>query len=344
MSENVFNILGMGRQTGDFDAPGAAVAATFLYPIESPVGFELDRASAYPKQDRGRNVRNNRGSGYHGVRGASTSLPSQVRYEDLPDILEQIYAGGVAPVALGGGLYRWDYPFEPGAPTVVPYTYEGGNIDNADAQMRLLSCLISSLTIGFPDITAPGAAPMTLSADVVAFDREIIEVTPAIAARDSLEVVQGHLFRLYEGDTTEAFAALAELVGSLKSFTMTAGKSVTARAYGSADDIPTKFGYTDTANGTFEMKVGISPTSASDFHDIWNATAPTPIGERRWRMANAGSGGRALVVDARVGILGVPYDEADGERLFKVTGEFADDDALDATHQISVTNTVASLA
>jgi hypothetical protein len=344
LSENVFNLLGMGRQSGDFDAPGAAVPATFLYPIESPVGFELDRGSAYPKQDRGRNVRNNRGSGYHGVRGASTSLPSQVRFEDVPDILEQIYAGDISPVSLGGGLYRWDYPFEAGAPTVVPYTYEGGNIDNVDAQMRLLSCLISSLTMGFPAITVPGASPWTLSADVVAFDREIAEVTDPLTARANLEVAQGHLTRLYEGDTTEAFAALAELEGSLKSFTQTANRSLTGRAYGGADDLATKFGFTETSNATFEAMIGISPTSKSDFHDIWNVSAPSPIGERRWRLVCSGNGGRIFRVDARVGILGVPFDEADGERLFKVTGEYVDDDALDANHLVSVTNTVASLA
>lgn len=343
MSENVFNILGMGRQSGDFESPGSAVPATFLYPIEEPVGFELDRASAFPKQDRGRNVRNNRGSGYHGVRGASTTLASQVRYEDLMDILEMLYAGDVSPVSLGGGLYRWDYPFEPGAPTVVPYTLEGGNIDNADAQMRLTSCLVGSLTMGFPSITAPGASPWTLSADIIAFDREIAEVTDPLAARSGLEVAQGHLTQLFEGDTSEAFAALAELEGSLKSFTMTPNKSLTARAYGGTTDLATKFGYTDTANGTAEATIGISPTSKSDFHDIWNASAPTPIGERRWRLLNAGSGGRALRVDARVGLLGVPFDEADGERLFKVTAEFVDDDALDASHVVSVTNTVATL-
>jgi hypothetical protein len=342
-SENVFNILGMGRQSGDFYAPGDAVPATFLYPVEEPVGFELDRGSAYPKQDRGRNVRNNRNSGYYGVRGASTSLASQVRFEDVMDILEMIYAGDVSPTSLGGGLYRWDYPFEAGSPTVVPYTLEGGNIDNEDAQMRLVSCLVGQLTLSFPAITAPGASPWTLSADIIAFDREIAEVTDPLEARDDLEVAQGHLTQLYEGDTSEAFAALAELVGSLKSFTMTPNRSLTARAYGGTTDMAAAFGFTDQSNGTCEMMVGISPTSRSDFHDIWNATAPTPIGERRIRLASAGSGGRQFRVDARVGLMGVPYDEADGERLFKVTGEFVDDDALEASHLVSVTNTVATL-
>jgi hypothetical protein len=342
-SENVFNILGLGRQSGDFYSPGTSVPATFLYPVEAPVTFELDRGSAYPKQDRGRNVRNNRNSGYYGVRGASTSLESQVRFGDVMDILEMIYCGDVTPVSLGGGLYRWDYPFEAGSPTVVPYTLEGGNIDNEDAQMRLVSCLVGQLTMGFPDITVPGAAPWTLSGDIIAFDREIAEVTDPLEAREDLEVAQGHLTRLYEGDTSEAFAALAELVSSLKSFTMTPNRNLVARAYGGTTDMASAFGYTDQSNGTFEMKVGISPTSRSDFHDVWNATAPTPIGEKRLRLASAGAGGREFRVDARGGLMAVPYDEADGERLFKVTGEFVDDDALEASHVISVTNTVSTL-
>jgi len=36
-SENVFNVLQMGAQAGTFYDPGAAVAATFLYPVEDPV-------------------------------------------------------------------------------------------------------------------------------------------------------------------------------------------------------------------------------------------------------------------------------------------------------------------
>ena len=343
MSENVFNILGLGRQSGDFDAPGDAVPATFLYPVEEPVGFELDRGSAFPKQDRGRNVRNNPGSGYHGMRGASTSLPSQVRYEDIPDILEMIYAGNVVPSSLGGGLYQWDYPFEALAPTVVPYTLEGGNTDDANAQMRLLSCIVNELTLGFPDITAPGASPWTLAADIIAFDREIAELTDPLEARPNLQVAQGHLTRLYEGATSEAFADLAELAGSLKSYTQTASRNSVLRGYGSDDDIADKFGFSETSNGTFEAMVGISNTAKTDFHDIWNVAQPEPIGERRWRVLAIGGGNRMFWVDARVGILAVPYDDADGERLFKVTGEFVDDDFLEASHQVSVVNSLSTL-
>lgn len=342
-SENVFNILQMGPQSGTFYDPGTAVAATFLYPVEDPVDFDLDRGSAFPDQDLGRNVRNNPGSGYHGVRGSSTTLTSQVRFEDIMDILEMIYSGSISPVSLGGGLYQWIYPFEHGDPTVVPYTLEGGNIDNTDAQMRLVSCLVNSLTIGFPTIPAPGTAPWTLSAEILGFDREIEDLTLSLSARANLQVAQGHLTRLYEGTTGTAFAALAEIEGSLKSFTMTANRNLARRAYGGATDIPTAFGFTDKSNGTFECMVGINPTSRSDFHDIWNVTAPAPISERRWRLQCTGGSSRTFTVDSRVGILAVPYDDADGERLFKVTGEFVYDSTLDANHTLSIVNGISAL-
>lgn len=342
MSENVFNLIGLGRQSGDFEAPGSAVPTTLLYPVESPVGFELDRGSAISKQDRGRNVRNAPGAGYHGIRGASATLPSQVRFGDFMNILEMSHAGNITPATLGGGLYRYDYPFEALAPTVVPNTVEGGNIDDASAQMRLVSALCGSLTIGFPALSVPGAAPWTLSADLMAFDREIVEVTPGIEASDVLEVAQGQYSRIYEGATSEAFADLAELIG-LKSFTMTAQRNLVGRAYGSDSDLASKFGFTDQSNSTFTAQVAISNDSKSDFHDIWNVATPEPIGERHWRLLTLGGGGKMIWVDARVAILAVPYGEADGERLFDVSGEYVDDETLEANHQISVVTTVASL-
>src|SRR6185369_5853545 len=132
----------------------------------------------------------------------------------LMDHLEMIYCGDVAPVSLGGGLYQWVYPFEAGAPTVVPYTIEGGNIDSEDAEMRLTSCLATSITIGFPNITSPGASPWTVSTEILGFDREINPLTDPLAARPNLFVAQGHLCRLYEGTTATAYGSLVELEAS----------------------------------------------------------------------------------------------------------------------------------
>ncbi len=341
MSENVFNIIQLGRQSGTFAAPGAAAAATFVFPVEDAVAFELERGSAMPVQHVGRNVRNRAGSGYHGVRRASTTLQAQLRFEDILDLLEMSYAGGVTPT--GAGPYTWVYKFEAGSPSLVPYTIEGGDTDAAQAQERLRSCLINSLTMGFGPVKAGEASPWTVSAEIVAFDREINALTSSLDARTGLETVQGNLTRLYEGSTATAFAALVELGSSLRSFTMTATRSLALRAYGSDSDLATSFGFSDLSNATFEAQVAVSATSKSDFHDIWNAAAPASLGERRWRIKATGTGTKELTIDGRVAIMGVPYDEDDGERLFKVTGEFVDDSTLDASHTVTVVNSIATL-
>lgn len=338
-SENVFNLVQFGAQAGTAYVPGSPVAATVLWPVESPVAFDLDRSSQYPKQDRGRNVRNSAGTGYHGIRGASTTLAGQVRFEDVHDILEMIFAGGVA--ASGAGPYTRVYPFEALTPTLVPRTIEGGNTDTVQSQMRLDSCLVDSLTIGFPDIVAPGAYPWTLSASIVALDRENIALTAGQVARTGLETVQGHLTRLYEGTTATVFASLTELTGHLKSFTATFNRNLARRAYGGATDVPDHFGFKDMSIATFEAKVAVSATSKTDFHDIWNAAAPASLGERRWRLKAAGTGTKAFTLDLRAGIMAVPYDDVDGERVFKVTGEMADDSTLSAMAQITTISGIA---
>jgi hypothetical protein len=338
MSENVFNIVQFGSQGGTAYAPGAAAAATVLIPVEAPVNFLLDRAATFPKQDRGRNVRNSAGTGFLGVRAADVVIPGQVHFEDLMDFLEMHYAGGVAPA---GGT--WTYPFEALTPTLVPRTIEGGNTDASQAQMRMVSCLVDQLTLGFADIVAPGAYPWTLSATILGLDREISPITAAQVARTGLETVQGHLTRLYEGPVGTAFGALPELAGSLKSFTMTSNRMLARRAYGSASDVATKYGFKDMSSITGEAKVAVSATSKSDFHDIWNASAPASLGERRWRVKAIGTGTKAMAIDFRVGIMAVPYDDVDGERVFKVTLEMVDDSTLNGPCQIALTNAITTL-
>jgi len=337
-SEAVFDILQFGAQAGTAYAPGAAVPATILYPIEAPVNMELDRASSYPQQDRGRNARNSAGTGYHGVRGSMVTIPSQVRFEDFIDICEMHFA---AATPSGVGPYTRVYPFEAGTPTIIPRTIEGGSTDAVQAQMQMSSCLVDTLTIGFADIVAPGAYPWTLSASILGMDRTINPLTASLAARAGLETAQGHLSRLYEGDTSTAFTALTELGSSLKGYTQTTNRYLARRAYGSASDVPTRFGFKQMSMGTFEFKVAISATAKTDYHDIWNAAAPASLGERRQRIKVAGTGTKAITIDFRAGIMAVPYDEVDGERLFKVSGEFVDDSTLNAPVQITVVNSIA---
>jgi hypothetical protein len=448
-SESVFNIIQFGAQSGTAYAPGSAVPATILVPVESPIPFDLDRAASYPVQDRGRNVRNTAGQGYYGVRGSGYTHPGQVSFEYLMDFLEMHAAGGVSPT--GGSPYVWTYPFEALTPTTVPRTIEGGNIDASQTQKRLTSCLVDQLTMGFPDIVAPGAYPWTFSATILGFDREdhalttsgagtdeiqgiaivadsgtfilsfnsvatsplsyaitkadmqtalralstinganvtvggtdggpwtvtfvgslaktnvpmivadaaglvgtphsvtVTQSTPgvpatAVAARPGMEIMQGHLTSLYEGTTGTAFASLAELPASLKAYTQTTNRYLARRAYGGTSDVPIRFGMKQMSDGTCEAKIGVSATAKTDFHDIWNVSAPASLGERRWRLQVIGTGTKKMIIDARVGIMAVPTDEVDGERIFKVTGDFVDDDTLGAPLQWAISNGIASL-
>lgn len=341
MSEQVYNIVQIGKQSGSFTAPGSQAAATFLYPISDKINPDLDLGGAYPTLHRGRNVRNLGGSGYHGVRKSGVTLPSEVRFEDIMPILEMIYAGGVTPT--GTNPYTWLYPFEALAPTIVPATIETGNTDLASAQEALTSCLISSLTLGFSAITAGQASPWTLSAEVMGFDRAVSPLTASLSPiASALETVQGHLTRLYEGTTATAFASLSELGSSLRSFTMTASRQLIQRAYGSSTDLPSKWGFTDLSNTTYEMLIAVGSTAKTDLHDTWN-TSGASLGERRIRIKAIGSGTKTFTIDARAGIFAVPWDDSDGERVYKVSGEFADDTTLAASHTISIVNGVNAI-
>jgi hypothetical protein len=411
VSEDVYGIVQLASQAGSVGSPGSAAAATLLFPISDQIQPDLDLGAAYPALHRGRNVRNLGGSGYHGVRKAGVTLPSEVRFEDIIAILERIHAGAVTPsggtvavtsssvasptvittgaahslltgdvttiaghsgstpsingqwvvtvlsgttfsipiqVTVGGTggtalkPQTWLYPFEAGSPTIIPGTMETGNIDLASSQERLVSFLVNSLTLGFSPITAGQASPWTLSADCMAFDRAVNALTSALTPMSSpLETVQGHLTRFYEGTVGTAFASLAESAATLRSFTMTAARNLALRAYGSASDLASKFGFTDLSNATYEMLVAVNTTTKSDLHDTWN-TSGASLGERRIRLQATGSGSRKFTIDALAGLFAVPWDSSDGERVYKVSGEFADDTTLGASHAISVVNGIGA--
>lgn len=341
-SENVFNVVQLGRQAGDFYAPGSAVPATFKFPVSEAVNFELDRASQYPQQDRGENVRNHAGTGYHGVRGASGSLPGEVRFEDFMDILEMCYSGDVTPSDLGGGLYGWLYPFEYGAPSVIPYTIETGNIDLAAAEHEVQSALVNELTFGFDDLTAPGASPWTMSADVMGFDRDIAAITGSLDVRTGLQTVQGHLSRIFFGSDATAYDSLTELEAHLVGYQHTAQRNLTRRAYGSTSDLPQAFGFTALSNAMADAKIRVSADAKTDLHDAWNSEG-VELGEQRVRVQAAGSSGRIFRVEGLAGITAFPYDERDGERVYNVHFEYVKDPEIECSHRVYIVNAISSL-
>lgn len=340
MSEAVYRILQLGAQSGTALAPGAAVAATVLYPCEPGGPPTLDRGSAIPNEDVGRNARNRPGRGYHGLRSSEMPFESDVRFEDVMRLLEMHYAGSIVPS--GAGPYTWVYKLEAGVPTVKPYTVEEGVVGDTNDQWEIASAVINELTLSYDALAAPGTQPWRASGTLVGFDRSIAPLTAGLSAPATLETAMGHMTTVYDGTTATAFASLGELSSSLIRFSMTSNRNFVPRPYGGTTDLSSAWGFSEKTTATYEMSLRIAAGTKAASYDIHNS-AGGAITDRRRRVTAAGSGTKRLHVDGRVSIMNVEIGDRDGERIYDETGEFVDDTTLDAPVQVTVINGVATL-
>lgn len=336
MAENVFNICQLGRQAGTFYEPGAAVAGRVLYPVSDPIAIELDRASRYPAEDYGYNWDAYPSRGSHGVRGATLSINSEARFHDLMDPLEMHWAGDITPVA---GV--WVYPFETGAPTLVPYTARTGS-ESTEDQWYAQSVLIDEMTLGFDDLDAPGIHPWTIEGSALGVNRVSSGLTAGVDAPPVLESMQGHLSTLAIGSTSTAFEALDELAATLISFFCKTMRHLVLRPYGSTGDVATGYGFSAKSEGEVTFKVRINAETKSVLHDAWNSDG-ADLGELRGRVTVIGSGTNQMDLDFRAGLTAVPIGERDGERVYECTGKLVRDGTLSAPAQITLDNGVTSL-
>jgi hypothetical protein len=341
VSEGVYRILQLGAQSGTIAAPGSAAAATVLYPCEPGGPPTLDRGSAIPAEDVGRNIRNRGGRGYHGIRGTELPLASDVRFEDIMRLLEAHYAGGVTPS--GAGPYTWVYPLEGATSTVKPYTIEEGVPSSVQDEWQISSAVLNDLTFQFDALAAPGAQPWRVSGTWIGTNRAITTLTSGLSAPAVLETVMGHTSAIYEGPVATAYGSLSELAASLIRFSMTSTRNFVRRPYGATSDVPTAFGFSDKTTATFEMLVKMSSTAKTDFYDVVNVAGGF-ITDRRLRIKATGSGTKAFTIDGRVSILQVNVDDRDGERVYSISGEYVDDTTLAAPVQVTVVNGVSALA
>lgn len=341
MAEQVFNTAQLGRQAGTFYTVGAAVAGAVLYPVSEPIVIELDRASTYPPEDYGDNFDAHPGRGHHGSRGGSFPFRSIARFGDFMEPLEMHFAGDVAPS--GGPTYTWLYPFETGAPTLVPYTIRTGSEISQD-QWAAVGTLLDELTIGFDDLDAPGEHPWTIEGNALCVDRSVSALTPGVnaPAAANLETMMGHLSQIKLGDTSTAFGSLSEVASSLISCSCVTRRNLVLRPYGGTTDLSAGFGFSAKSSGEMTFKVKISSTTKSDLHDAWNSSGAL-LGEKRIRITVNGSGSHIAHLDARIGLTAVPVGERDGERVYECTGKLVKDSTLDAPAAWTIVNAVASL-
>lgn len=337
-AEQVFNVAQLGRQAGTFYEPGTAVAGAVLYPVSENVNIDLDRASQYPVEDYGENWDAHSTRGSHGVRGATLSINSEARYQDLQEMLESHWEGDVAPLA---GV--WEYLLETGAPTLVPMTLRSGS-EAAQDQWAARSVLIDELTLGFDDLDAPGHHPWTVDASCLAVDRELSALTVGVNAPATLSTIAGQHSRIHLGDVATAFAAITELEWHLISFQIVTRRHLVLRPYGSTADLALGYGFSAKSEGELTFKLRISASTKTLIHDAWNSSG-AELGEIRGRVTTTDPGSSlSKILDFRTGLTAVPVGERDGERVYECTGKLIKDDTLGAPAKITLDNGVTALA
>ena len=342
MSEGVFNIVALGRQADI----ATAVAASTIFPVDAGfLGFELDRATESPDEDFGSTSREYPGRESHGVRWATASLPFVARFEDIVHALE-MHVDTIGTPTGTASPYEWGYVFdETGSLLNValkPYTIEYGVDGSTQDEWRAVGVIATDLELGFDALSAPGNSMWKGTLGLVAIDREPNALTGTATAPATLETMEGHLTTLAEGPTGTAFASLAALTGSLKQFSMRSAVNAVGRVYGGTSDKATSIGRSAKGTVEFDALIGISSTSKTDVHDVYNV-AGSVVTERRWRIAVDGSGVNAMTLDGRVRFRSVNVGDHEDERLYAVSGVFVYDATLAGRGKFTLSNAIATI-
>lgn len=345
MSEQVYNVIQFGRQASF----GTPVAATTLFPADTGfLGFELDRASESPDEDFGDESREQPGRESTGVRLATASLPFVARFEDfmhVPDMHAHATSGTpsgtTSPYAYAWTLGTASHAVAGTPPAQKLYTVEYGVKGSTQDEWEARDVVATGLELGFDALSAPGNQMWKGTLELVASDRLPATITASQSAPATLETMEGHLTRLYQGTTATAFGSLAELT-SLKAFSFNSARNNQGRAYGGTADKITAWGQSGKGEVPFTAMVGITSASKSGILDTYEV-AGSVVTERRWRVTVTGSGVNALTLDFRCRFRATDVGEHEGERLYAVEGVMVRDATVGGRLGIGLTNAVATI-
>lgn len=332
MAESIYR----GVQLGVESTYGTAVAATTVFPVDEGSGeFQLSRGTRFPEEDFGSQVSYFSSRGSHGVRMASGDISADARFEDLGQLLQTILS---TPSYAGSGPYSQTYTAGSTTDTTESLTVEVTN----DVESFIASGVkASSLTLEYDAIAAGENSPWKVSASLVGNNVVPGTATGSLTIPSTLETIEGHLTRLYQGTTATAFASLSELSAHLVQYSLTVEQEKPLRPYGSATDVASAIGL-GKRRSTMSALVKLSATSMSDIYDIFDV-AGGAVSERRWRVVASGSGTKSLTIDHRVAFMNVTRDPngRDGEYLLSVEGN-ATYDSSSATDLVVVIAGVAN--
>lgn len=343
MSEAVFNTVALGRQA----AVATGTAASTIFPVDAGfLGFELDRAAESPDEDFGVASREYPGRESYGVRWVTASLPFVARYQDLFHILEMHVDAQGTPTGTAGGTVTWPYTFDETvnnlSDALKPYTVEYGVDGSTQDEWEAVGVICNELELGFDALSAPGNSMWKGSAGLVGLNRAPAAMTGSLTAPATLETIEGHLTRFYEGPVGTAFADLSEASATLKQFSFRSNLNAVGRAYGGSSDTASAIGRSGKGEVEFDALVAISSTTDTDILDIFEVSGSVPT-ERRWRLDVSGSGVNKLTIDFRCRFRAVNVGEHEGERLYQVNGVWVYDSTLAGRGKILITNAVTSI-
>lgn len=335
MADMVFDQIQFGRQA----AVGTAVATTILYPGKA-TSPDLDRGYYNPDEDWGRQSDEQPGRGSFGVRGASLNITSDLRFEDFMHFAEMHFA------AISGGTptgtatpYTWTYTADETSDTLKSYTIKLGS-ENASDQWQFTGARVDTLTFGFDALSAPGNAPWTMDAGLVAIDRSITAFSTATAP-STLETAEGHLTIIKRGSSSTAFGSLSELANSLVMWRASSTNNLVLRPYGGTVDYASAYGKSAKPGITFDAMIAVGTAAKTAIHDAFNASG-SPVTEERWRIYTIGSGTKTFTVDSRVRYRVVGRGDREGEPVYAVQGSMVYDATLGGRIQVAGVNGVAT--
>lgn len=347
MAERAFNVLQLGFQS----AFGTPVPATAIVPVEPGIIAELDRGAVSAREDVGRLGIHNPGRGYTGTRAAQVPLNGEVTYEDFVRALS-LHAGTATITSVNTPAEtttkEWAFLWDETSDTSKLGTIELGTEASQD-QWELADAKVDQIDFGFDDLTVPGASPWTFRATAFGRDRGLAALTGALAVPATLETVQGHLTTLYEGPTTTAFAALAELANTLVMFRATSVRNLARRKYGGTTDTFDAYGFGEAAV-SFVARVRITADTKANIYDVWNVGGAVAT-ERRWRIKALGASvagsspvtPKSLTCDARVRFETVAPADRDGEDVYEINGYMVYDATNGSRFKTALVNNVAAL-
>lgn len=332
-----FRYLQFGQQS----AFATAVAATTIFPCDPGSGeFTIDRATESPDEDHGTAIRHQPGRQSTGVRLATASISSPLRFQDFGHILQM---GMAAEATAGSGTVTHTYTGDVNSSTtVVPYTVE--IVDGTQA-WEANGVLADSFDLGFDALSAPGNSMWTINANLKAWQYVTTTATGSLTVPTTLETAEGHLTTLSEGSTSTAFGSLSELDAHLISYRVSVDAPKMYRAYGDTSiDYAVDWdpGKRETS---IEASFKLSASSISDFFDIFNVSGSVPTA-RRWRVLITGSGLNTISIDHRIVFTDVHVnpDGRDGERTVDVSGYAVYDSTLATDLTIIQTGANTALA